>query len=47
MEDLAGQKYEACRRDASLVSPEQDKELHPKVPDWQIIEVDGIQRLTR
>ncbi len=47
MEDLLGQKCEVCRRDAPLVTPEQVKELHPKVPDWQIVEVDGIQRLTR
>ncbi len=47
MEDLAGQKCEACRRDAPLVTSEQVKELHPKVSDWQIIEVDGVQRLTR
>ncbi len=47
MEDLAGQTCEACRIDAPLVTPEQLKELQPKVPDWQIVEVDGVQRLTR
>ncbi|MFQ5586612.1 MAG: 4a-hydroxytetrahydrobiopterin dehydratase [Thermodesulfobacteriota bacterium] len=47
MEDLAGQQCEACRIGAPLVTPEQMKELQPKVPDWEVVEVDGIQRLTR
>ncbi|HZA56377.1 MAG TPA: 4a-hydroxytetrahydrobiopterin dehydratase [Candidatus Udaeobacter sp.] len=47
MEELTEQKCEACRVGAPSVSPEEIKELHPKVPDWQIITEDGISKLDR
>jgi 4a-hydroxytetrahydrobiopterin dehydratase len=47
MEELTEQKCEACRVGAPSVSPEEIKELHPKVPDWQIITEDGIPKLDR
>jgi len=37
----------ACRRDAPTVSAEEIAELQPQVPDWQLVEVDGIKRLQR
>jgi 4a-hydroxytetrahydrobiopterin dehydratase len=37
----------ACRRDAPTVSDAEIAELRPQVPDWEIVEVDGIKRLKR
>ena len=37
----------ACRRDAPTVTPEEIEELSPQVPDWELVEVDGVPRLRR
>jgi 4a-hydroxytetrahydrobiopterin dehydratase len=37
----------ACRRDAPTVTAEEVAELYPQIPDWEIVEVDGIKRLRR
>ena len=37
----------ACRRDAPTVTPEEIEELSPQVPDWELVEVDGVRRLRR
>jgi 4a-hydroxytetrahydrobiopterin dehydratase len=37
----------ACRRDAPTVTDEEIAELRPQVPDWELLEVDGIPRLRR
>lgn len=37
----------ACRRDAPTVTDEEIAELHPQVPDWDLVAVDGVRRLTR
>jgi 4a-hydroxytetrahydrobiopterin dehydratase len=47
MESLAAMKCVACRRDAPTVTDEEVAELHPQVPDWELVEVDGIKRLRR
>ena len=47
MEILAKMKCVACRRDAPTVTPEEITELHPQIADWELVEVDGIQRLRR
>ncbi|HXG67538.1 MAG TPA: 4a-hydroxytetrahydrobiopterin dehydratase [Blastocatellia bacterium] len=47
MEELAQMKCAACRRDASTVMVEEIAELHPQVPEWAIVERDGIKRLER
>jgi len=47
MGDLADQRCEACRAGAPLVTPEEIRGYHPSIPDWEVIEVDGVQRLTR
>lgn len=44
---LAGERCVACRRDAPTVTPEEVAELKPLIPDWQLIEKDGIPRLER
>jgi 4a-hydroxytetrahydrobiopterin dehydratase len=47
METLTEMKCVACRRDAPTVSEVEIAEFHPQVPDWEIVEVDGIKRLRR
>ncbi|HZD41243.1 MAG TPA: 4a-hydroxytetrahydrobiopterin dehydratase, partial [Terriglobales bacterium] len=47
MEELTEQKCEACRAGAPTVTPDEVAELHPRVPDWQIIMEDGIRKLNR
>ena len=46
-ESLAEMRCVACRRDAPTVTDAEIAALHPQVPDWQIVEVDGVARLTR
>jgi 4a-hydroxytetrahydrobiopterin dehydratase len=45
--ELAEQKCVACRRDAPTVTDTEITELQPQVPDWELIEVDGVKRLRR
>ncbi len=47
MEPLAQLKCVACRRDAPTVTDAEIVELHPLIPDWEIVEPDGIKRLKR
>ncbi|MDX5299654.1 MAG: 4a-hydroxytetrahydrobiopterin dehydratase [Gammaproteobacteria bacterium] len=47
MSELAAQVCTACRPDAPRVTPEDVAELAPKVPDWQILERNGIAQLER
>jgi 4a-hydroxytetrahydrobiopterin dehydratase len=44
---LARQKCVACRRDAPTVTEDEIAELSPEVPDWELVEVDGVKRLRR
>jgi 4a-hydroxytetrahydrobiopterin dehydratase len=44
---LTAEKCVACRRDAPTVTDEEIAELQPQVPDWELIEVDGVKRLQR
>ena len=37
----------ACRKDAPTVTAAEEAELHRQIPDWEIVEVDGIRRLRR
>ena len=47
METLADQRCEACRRDAPRVTTEELAELLPQIPEWQLVERDGVPRLER
>jgi 4a-hydroxytetrahydrobiopterin dehydratase len=47
MEALTEQKCVACRKDAPTVSDSELAELQPQVPDWELVELDGIKRLRR
>ena len=47
MSDLSAKKCEACRADAPRVTQVQINELQQQIPEWALIEVEGIKRLTR
>jgi 4a-hydroxytetrahydrobiopterin dehydratase len=47
MESLTQMKCVACRRDEPTVTDAEIEELHPQIPDWELVEVDGIKRLRR
>jgi 4a-hydroxytetrahydrobiopterin dehydratase len=47
VEPLTQQTCVACRRDSPQVTDEEIAELHPQVPEWELVEVDGVKRLTR
>jgi 4a-hydroxytetrahydrobiopterin dehydratase len=37
----------ACRRDAPTVTDAEIEELLPQIPEWELVELDGIKRLRR
>lgn len=47
MTELENRHCEACRADAPRVTPDQIEELKPGIPEWDLIVVDGVKRLTR
>jgi 4a-hydroxytetrahydrobiopterin dehydratase len=47
MERLTQMRCVACRRDAPTVTDEEIASFHPQVPDWEIVELDGVDRLQR
>jgi 4a-hydroxytetrahydrobiopterin dehydratase len=46
-EQLSEMKCTACQKGAPPVSEDEVKELHPQIPEWQIVERDNIPRLER
>lgn len=44
---LSGQTCEACRRDSPLVTPDEIEALLPQIPDWELVEHNGVDRLVR
>ena len=47
MNTLTQMKCTACRKGEPTVTDAEIAELHPQVPEWQLIERDGIKRLER
>ena len=47
MGELEQMKCEACRRGAPQVTVEEARTLHTQIPDWTLVEREGIQRLER
>ena len=45
MTELTQMKCVACRRGAPTVTEEEISELKPELPDWNLLEVEGIKRL--
>ena len=47
MAELTSEKCTACRVGAPAVTDEEKAELMPQIPDWRIVEREGIPRLER
>ena len=47
MEVLSESKCTACRRGEPTVTDNEIAELQPQVPEWAILEIDGVKRLER
>ena len=47
MSSLASEKCAACRRDSPRVTAMEMEELKPQIPNWDLVERDGIPRLER
>lgn len=47
MRDLVGERCVACRGDSPRVTDAEVGLLHPHVPDWELIDRGGVDRLRR
>ena len=47
MEDLKNRKCEACRAGAPRVTDDEIEKFKSAIPDWGILEIDGVKRLVR
>ncbi len=47
MTTLTQEKCVACRADSSQVTDAEIAELHPQVPEWELIVEEGIRKLRR
>jgi 4a-hydroxytetrahydrobiopterin dehydratase len=47
MSALSEATCEACRSDAPRLGDDEIAELQPEVPDWVVLDVDGVNRLRR
>jgi len=47
IETLTQMKCVACHKDAPTLTDAEIAEFHSRVPDWEIVELDGIKRLRR
>lgn len=47
MTELSQQKCEACRSGDPKLTDTEIAELQPQVPEWEVVEVDGVSRLQR
>ena len=47
MSELRNERCVACRRDAPRLGADEIAALQPQVPDWTIVEHDGVPRLER
>jgi 4a-hydroxytetrahydrobiopterin dehydratase len=47
MEQLVQQKCVACDRNSPHVTAEEIEALKPQIPDWEIVQHDGITRLEK
>ena len=47
MTSLSTQSCAACQADAPQVTDQERQELHPQIPDWILVEEDGVEKLQR
>jgi 4a-hydroxytetrahydrobiopterin dehydratase len=47
MNELSEMKCTACRGDEPTLTDDEIAELRPKIPEWQVVQREGIKRLER
>jgi len=47
MSELSEMKCTACRGGEPTLTDDEIAELHPRIPDWQVVELEGVKRLER
>ena len=47
MRSLAGERCVPCRGDSPAVSETEKRELLPQIPEWSVVEHQGVPRLER
>jgi 4a-hydroxytetrahydrobiopterin dehydratase len=47
MSELSQMRCTACRGDEPTLTDAEIAEMHPRVPEWQVVEREGIKRLER
>ncbi len=47
MKQLTRMRCEACRKDSPLATKAEIAEFLPQIPEWRMVERDGIRRLER
>ena len=47
MDPLFKEKCTACRRDSPRVTETEIQELRPQIPEWTLVERDGMERVER
>lgn len=47
MESLSQMHCEACKSDAPRLTDAEIEALRPQIPEWEVVQVDGIPRLKR
>lgn len=45
MSNLTEMKCVACNRDAPIVTDEEISDFQPVIPDWELLQVNGVNRL--
>jgi 4a-hydroxytetrahydrobiopterin dehydratase len=44
---LTGMKCVACRKGEPTLTDAEIAAIHPQIPEWEVLEIDGIKRLRR
>jgi 4a-hydroxytetrahydrobiopterin dehydratase len=47
MSTLTGEQCVACRRGSPMVTEAEIQELKPQIPEWTLVEREGVRRLER
>ncbi|MDQ4106244.1 MAG: 4a-hydroxytetrahydrobiopterin dehydratase [Actinomycetota bacterium] len=47
MGELAQMKCTACRGDESVLTDAEIEDLHAQIPDWHVVDREGVKRLER
>jgi 4a-hydroxytetrahydrobiopterin dehydratase len=47
VETLSEQKCVACNRDAPTVTDAEIADLQPQIPEWELVELEGVRQLRR